>query len=84
VVNVIEQLPDPDSSVAVQVSPVLAVTCTVPVGVLLPVTCTAIVTAWPAVDGFGEVEVMTVVETAFWTVRAVLESAADANVLSPR
>jgi hypothetical protein len=57
---------------AEQVSPVLAVTVTVPVGALTfvePVTLTLMTTGFPGKAGFGETEVMVVVVDALLTVR---------------
>jgi hypothetical protein len=55
-----------------QVSPVLAVTVTLPVGVPLPVTEKLIVTGCPTTDGFGELDVMLVVLFALCTVSVKL------------
>lgn len=60
-VNVMTQLPAPELRVPEQLPPVLALTVTLPVGVPLPVTLNAIVTAWLTVDGFGEFAVIVVV-----------------------
>ena len=60
-VNVMTQLPAPEVSGPEQLPPVLALTVTLPVGVPVPVTLNAMVTAWLTVEGFGEFEVIVVV-----------------------
>jgi hypothetical protein len=60
VLNVTEQLPVPELRVPLQLSPVLAVTVTLPVGTPLPVTPKLTVTAWPTGEGLGVFEVMVV------------------------
>ena len=73
------QLPAPAvSEVIVQLSPVVALTCTLPVGVPLPVTDTLIVTACPVTEGFGVFEVMVVVVVAFSAVVEALAYGAGA------
>jgi hypothetical protein len=47
-----------------QLSPVLAVTVTLPVGTLLPATLKLTVTAWLTFDGLGKCELMVVVLAA--------------------
>ena len=66
VAKVIEQFPAAEARVPVQVSPVLAVTVTVPVGTVVPVALNEIATDWPVVDGFGLFEVIVVELVAFW------------------
>ena len=61
----------PADTATVQVSPVLAVTVTVPVGAVTfvdPVTVTLIAAGLPGRTGFGEMEVMVVVVDALPTV----------------
>lgn len=65
VAKVIEQLPDPELIAALQDSPVLAVTVTLPVGVVTPVTLKAMATDWKAFEGLGAFEVIVVVLAAF-------------------
>jgi hypothetical protein len=65
VVNVMLQLPLPPTNLQVQVSPVLAVTVTVPVGAVTPLTLNPMATVCETVDGFGEVEVIEVLLFAF-------------------
>lgn len=82
-VKVMAQLPAPAPSVPVQVSRVLAVTVTLPAGVpLLPVTVKTMVTAAPVFDGFGELDVILVVETILVTVSVVAVFVAGPNVES--
>jgi len=73
VANVIEQLPA--DTRAEQVSPVLAFTVTDPLGdapPTTPPTLTLIVTGLPVVAGFGEMEVIVVVEGACVTTSETL------------
>ena|ERR1700722_20959355 len=63
------QLPLALLSTPLQVSPVLAVTVTLPVGVPKPVTVNPIITGCPTTDGFGVSDVMVVVLLAGFTVR---------------
>jgi hypothetical protein len=60
-----EQLPAPEVSDPLQDSPVLAVTETVPVGEVTPVTEKLMVTTWAAFEGFGAAVVMVVALGAF-------------------
>ena len=69
VVNVNEQLPTPEARVPEQVTVVelnLAVTVTLPVGVVTPATLKPTVTSCAVVDGFGVFDVMVVVLVAFF------------------
>jgi len=60
----IEQLPAPEISDPLQVSPVLAFTVTEPVGVPFPLTVKLTVTACPTMEGLGKFAVMAVVLAA--------------------
>jgi hypothetical protein len=72
VCGVSEQLPAPELSVIVQVSPAPSSTVIEPVGVPEPgaftVTATFTVTGWFTTDGFGVLEVIVVVVSALFTV----------------
>jgi hypothetical protein len=60
VTNVIPQLPVSMPSGALHVSPVLAVTVTLPKGTVTPVTWNETVTVCPGSEGFGEFDVIEV------------------------
>lgn len=79
------QVPAPAVRVVVQVSNVLAVTITLPVGVppVVGVTLNATATAPPVFDGFGVLEVIAVVVPALLTVSVVLVSVTAPKVPSP-
>jgi hypothetical protein len=72
-----EQLPSPPLSVPLQLSPVDAVTVTLPVGNGVPAgtpdpeTLKLTVTGFPTVEGSGVAEVIAVVLAARFTVRVV-------------
>ena len=85
-VNVKVQLPAPEVSAPEQVTVValsLAVTVTLPVGTVAPVTLNATVTTWVVVEGFGVLDVMVVVLLALLTVSVVLLLVAGAKLASP-
>jgi hypothetical protein len=81
VVNVMEQLPAPPESVPVHVSPVDAVTVTLPVGegvpagTLDPETLKLTVTGLPCTEGFGAADAIAVVLAARFTVIVVVAAA---------
>jgi hypothetical protein len=80
------QLPAPELSAPEQLSPVLALTFPLPVGVPppLPVTVKAIATAWLTVEGFGVFEVIVVVLLVGFTVCAVAgDEVLPLKLLSP-
>src|SRR5512133_2916483 len=62
--KVSEQLPAPAVSVPVQLSPVVAVTVTLPVGGVVPVTVNGTDTAWPTTEGLAQAVPIAVVLAA--------------------
>jgi hypothetical protein len=67
VLNVNEQLPVLELRGPLQLSPVLALTLTLPVGTPFPVAPNATVTAWPTSEGLGVCEVIVVALLALLT-----------------
>ncbi len=77
----------PAATAAVQLSPAVSLTVTLPVGVPFPgetaPTVNVNVAACPATDGFGDCKVMVVFVVAWFTVCETLAEVLEVKLLSP-